>query len=106
VFLHPGLQDLTAWVDFTLLAEASREAGFELAGFTTQTYFLAGNGIDDEMRLLAGDDDNVFARLANQARQLMLPGEMGERFKAMAWTRGMDFALQGFALRDLRHSLG
>jgi SAM-dependent MidA family methyltransferase len=105
VFLYPGLQDITAWVDFTLLAEASREAGFELAGFTTQAHFLAGTGIDEEMQDAAAGDDNAFARLANQARQLMLPGEMGERFKAMAWMRGIECELRGFALQDLRHSL-
>ncbi len=104
-FLNVGLQDITAWVDFTLLAEASREAGFELAGFTTQAHFLAGVGIEHEMRRLAGGDDNQFARLANQARQLMLPGEMGERFKAMAWLRGLSIPLTGFALQDLRHTL-
>jgi SAM-dependent MidA family methyltransferase len=104
-FVHVGLQDITAWVDFTLLAEASREAGFELAGFTTQAHFLAGVGIDREMRLAAGDDENRFARLAHQARQLMLPGEMGERFKAMVWLRGLDTPLSGFELLDLRHKL-
>jgi SAM-dependent MidA family methyltransferase len=109
-FLHPGLQDITAWVDFTALAEACMAAECELAGFTTQAYFLAGLGIDREMRAMAGEDDNHFARLANQARQLMLPGEMGERFKTMAWTRGMgrpgiDWELSGFALQDLRHTL-
>jgi SAM-dependent MidA family methyltransferase len=103
--LHPGLQDITAWVDFTALAEACLAAGCELAGFTTQAFFLAGLGIDCEMHALAGEDQNKFARLANQARQLMLPGEMGERFKAMAWTRGMDRELSGFVLQDLRHSL-
>jgi len=77
----------------------------ELSGFTTQVFFLAGLGIDREMRSMAGEDDNQFARLANQARQLMLPGEMGERFKAMAWTRGLDRELSGFALQDLRHTL-
>jgi SAM-dependent MidA family methyltransferase len=100
-----GLQDITAWVDFTGLAEASREAGFDLGGFTTQAHFLAGLGIDREMQLAAGDDQNSFARLANQARQLMLPGEMGERFKAMAWLRGVDVPLAGFGLLDLRHTL-
>jgi SAM-dependent MidA family methyltransferase len=100
-----GLQDITAWVDFTGLAEASREAGFDLGGFTTQAHFLAGVGIDREMQLAAGDDQNSFARLANQARQLMLPGEMGERFKAMAWLRGVDVPLAGFGLLDLRHTL-
>jgi SAM-dependent MidA family methyltransferase len=104
-FLHPGLQDITAWVDFTALAEASRCAGFELAGFTTQAYFLAGLGIDREMQNLAGGDAKRHARLANQARRLMLPGEMGERFKAMAWSREMDAPLRGFALQDLRHTL-
>jgi SAM-dependent MidA family methyltransferase len=43
--------------------------------------------------------------LAGEARQLMLPGEMGERFKAMAWLRGIEVKLAGFALQDLRHSL-
>jgi SAM-dependent MidA family methyltransferase len=104
-FANIGLQDITAWVDFTRVAEASREAGFELAGFTTQAHFLAGLQIDQEMRLAAGRDENLFARLANQGRQLMLPGEMGERFKAMAWLRGLDMPLSGFTLLDLRHSL-
>jgi len=104
-FANIGLQDISAWVDFTCVAEASRESGFELAGFTTQAHFLAGLKIDQEMRLAAGGDENLFARLANQARQLMMPGEMGERFKAMAWLRGLDIPLSGFALLDLRHSL-
>jgi SAM-dependent MidA family methyltransferase len=104
-FLYPGLQDITAWVDFTWLAESCTAAGCELAGFTTQAYFLAGLGIDREMRTLAGGDESRDARLANQARQLMLPGEMGERFKAMAWVRGIDAPLRGFELQDLRHTL-
>jgi SAM-dependent MidA family methyltransferase len=104
-FANIGLQDITAWVDFTRVAEASRDGNFELAGFTTQAHFLAGLKIDQEMRLAAGGDENQFARLANQARQLMMPGEMGERFKAMAWLRGLDMPLSGFALLDLRHSL-
>jgi SAM-dependent MidA family methyltransferase len=76
-FANLGLQDISAWVDFTRVAEASSESG----------------------------DANQFARLANQARQLMMPGEMGERFKAMAWLRGLEMPLSGFALQDLRHSL-
>jgi SAM-dependent MidA family methyltransferase len=104
-FLHPGLQDITAWVDYTLLAEASRTAGFALAGFATQSLFLAALRVDLEMQILAAGDANRFARLANEARQLMLPGEMGERFKAMAWMRGLQMPLSGFSLQDLRHSL-
>ncbi|HTD75210.1 MAG TPA: SAM-dependent methyltransferase [Steroidobacteraceae bacterium] len=104
-FAHIGLQDITAWVDFTRVAEAGRDAGLELAGFTTQAHFLAGLEIDREMRLAAAGDENLFARLANQARQLLLPGEMGERFKVMACLRAMDMPLSGFKLLDLRHTL-
>ena len=104
-FRHPGLQDITAWVDFTALAEAGNESGFDIAGFTTQTYFLAGTGIDQEMREAAAGDDNRHARLAAQAKRLLMPGEMGERFKAMAWLRGIEAELCGFGLRDLRHTL-
>ena len=104
-FRYPGLSDITAWVDFTTMAEAAGAANCELAGFTTQAFFLAGMHIEAEMHAFAGGDANRFARLANQARQLMLPGEMGERFKAMAWLRGLDLELSKFALQDLRHTL-
>ena len=57
------------------------------------------------MQACAGADENLFARLASQARQLMLPGEMGERFKAMLWSRGLDVELSGFSMQDLRHTL-
>jgi SAM-dependent MidA family methyltransferase len=104
-FLYPGLQDITAWVDFTLLAEASLSAGFELAGFCTQAHLLAALGADREMRHLAGADERRLARLANEARRLMMPGEMGERFKSMAWLRDLDMPLSGFSMQDLRHTL-
>lgn len=104
-FANIGLQDITAWVDFTRVAESCSAANLEVAGFTTQAHFLAASSIDREMRLAAGDDEIAFARLANQARQLMMPGEMGERFKAMACLRGIELPLTGFALLDLRHSL-
>jgi SAM-dependent MidA family methyltransferase len=104
-FANIGLQDITAWVDFTRVAEACSAANLEVAGFTTQAHFLAASGIDREMQLAAGGDEAVFARLANQARQLMMPGEMGERFKAMACLRGVELPLTSFALLDLRHTL-
>jgi SAM-dependent MidA family methyltransferase len=104
-FLAPGLLDITAWVDFTRLAQASAACGYSLAGYTTQAHFLAGLSIDAEMQHLAADDPARFARLANEARTLLLPGEMGERFKAMAWIRGMESTLPAFQVQDLRHTL-
>jgi SAM-dependent MidA family methyltransferase len=100
---YPGLQDITAWVDFTRLAEAATDAQLEVAGFCTQTAFLLGTGI--EAALAAPASLGQQARLAAEARQLLLPEEMGEHFKALALTRGLDLRLQGFRLQDLRHSL-
>lgn len=104
-FVAPGLLDISAWVDFTRLAQAGSDCGYTLAGYTTQAHFLAGLSIEGEMHHLAGADPARFARLANEARTLLLPGEMGERFKAMAWLRGMESPLPAFQVQDLRHTL-
>ena len=104
-FVAPGLLDITAWVDFTRLAQASAACGYSLGGYTTQAHFLAGLAIDAEMQHLAADDPTRFARLASEARTLLLPGEMGERFKAMAWLRNMQAPLPAFQVQDLRHTL-
>ena len=100
---YPGLQDITAWVDFTRVAEAADDAQLDVAGYCTQAAFLLANGIEAE--LAAAADGVQRARLASQARMLLLPAEMGERFKVMALTRGFDEPLRGFALQDLRGSL-
>ncbi|HEX8754821.1 MAG TPA: SAM-dependent methyltransferase [Steroidobacteraceae bacterium] len=98
-----GVQDITAWVDFTRVAEAAVACGLEVAGFCTQAGFLLATGVE---RLVAQSTDAVeHARLAGEARRLLLPGEMGEAFKAMALTRNYDGELEGFALQDLRPSL-
>ncbi|MGH8201753.1 MAG: class I SAM-dependent methyltransferase [Steroidobacteraceae bacterium] len=98
-----GVQDITAWVDFTRVAEAAVVCGLDVTGFCTQAAFLLATGIE---QLLAESTDTVeHARLAGEARRLLLPGEMGEAFKVMALRRQCDVALAGFALQDLRHSL-
>ena len=102
-YINLGVQDITAWVDFTRVAEAALECGLEVAGFATQAAFLLATGIE---RWLAEAGDPVeHARRAGEARRLMLPAQMGEAFKVMALTRGLDAALCGFALQDLRDSL-
>jgi SAM-dependent MidA family methyltransferase len=102
-FLFPGLQDITAWVDFTQVAEAGDRAGLEVAGYCTQAAFLLATGI--ESALAAITDPLAHARAASQARQLLLPGEMGEIFKAIALTRDWAQPLAGFRLQDLRRLL-
>ncbi len=100
-----GLQDITASVDFTALAEAGTAAGLDLAGYTTQAHFLLGNGLEALFAAAAGDDLRQQVELARQVKLLTLPSEMGERFQVMAFAKGIDSPLQGFALRDLRFRL-
>jgi SAM-dependent MidA family methyltransferase len=99
----PGLQDITAWVDFTRVAEAASDAGLAIAGYCTQAAFLLATGIEAE--LAAAAEGVARSRLASQARQLLLPDEMGENFKVMGLTRDWQAPLMGFALQDLRRQL-
>ena len=104
-YLLPGLQDITANVDFSALARAASDAGFVLAGFTTQAHFLIDAGLQE---LLAESDPSDaqrhFQRMQG-VKKLTMPGEMGERFKVMALARDTAPALSGFRSRDLRGRL-
>jgi SAM-dependent MidA family methyltransferase len=104
-FFWPGLQDITAWVDFTALAEAADAVRLEVLGYASQAMFLLGCGMD---RIL-GDhwQGNPAADLplTDEARQLTLPGMMGERFQVMGLGRGLESTLCGFSLQDLRYRL-
>ena len=102
-YINLGVQDITAWVDFTRVAEAACASGLTVAGFCTQTAFLLACGIEELVG--AATDDVARARLAGEARRLLMPEEMGEAFKAMGLTRDIDILLPGFALQDLRHLL-
>ncbi|HXN79449.1 MAG TPA: SAM-dependent methyltransferase, partial [Steroidobacteraceae bacterium] len=102
-YINVGVQDITAWVDFTRVAEAALAANLTLSGFATQAGFLLAAGL--EALVAEADDSAQRARLAGEARRLVMPEEMGEAFKFMALTRGYDSPLTGFALQDLRHLL-
>jgi len=104
-FLYPGLQDITAWVDFTAVAEAAVEAGLHVAGYTTQAHFLLGARVDEEFANAAAPDLPGQLELSRQLQTLMMPGQMGERFKVMSLVRGIDVVPAAFQHRDLRHLL-
>jgi len=101
---HPGLQDITASVDFTRVAEGAAAAGFDVLGYATQASFLLACDIEGclQARLAVAGDH---ARLALAARILLLPQEMGTRCKVMALGRDHAAPLGGFRLRDERHRL-
>jgi SAM-dependent MidA family methyltransferase len=102
-FINVGVQDITAWVDFTRVADAALAADLDVAGFATQAAFLLATGIEE--LVTRAPDGSARARLAGEARRLLMPGEMGEAFKVMALTRAWDEPLQGFTVQDLRDSL-
>lgn len=103
-FWHPGLQDITAHVDFTTVAEAAYSAHFKVAGYTTQAHFLMSTGLL-ESTLEQSQDVVAQLQLSQQIKRLTLPDEMGESFKVMALTKNFDQPLMGFQQRDLRHLL-
>ena len=100
----PGLQDITAHVDFTAVAEAALAAGLSVRGYASQANFLIANGLT-ALLAEAGGDTKRQLTLSAQVKRLTMPGEMGELFKVMALTRGWDRPLQGFTLRDERGRL-
>lgn len=104
-FLYPGLQDITAHVDFTAVAEAAVENGASLLGYASQTQFLINCGITHLLSEISPADVAAYLPLAAQAQKLLSPAEMGELFKAIAFGKNMGQPLLGFAGGDKRHML-
>jgi SAM-dependent MidA family methyltransferase len=84
-FVYPGLQDITAFVDFDAVADAAIDAGFQVDGLSTQADFLLRNGLTDTIS--KSDDPMQQLHLAQQIKTLTLPGEMGEKFKVLELTK-------------------
>ena len=104
-FALPGLQDITAHVDFTAVAEAAVAAGASVLGYTSQAQFLINCGITDLLSATPAEDARAYAPLASQAQKLLSPAEMGELFKAIAIGRGIALPLLGFQRGDRTHTL-
>jgi SAM-dependent MidA family methyltransferase len=99
-FFLPGLQDITAHVDFTAVAEAGIDAGLKLLGYTTQAQFLINCGITQLLEQHSEDAASSRFALTAGVQKLLSPAEMGELFKVIALGRGIDGPLIGFASGD------
>ena len=95
----PGLNDITAHVDFTAVAEAAHGAGLDVLGYTSQAHFLMNCGI---LGLL---QQQHTPRRAGEVQRLVSEAEMGELFKVLAVGRGIDAPLLGFVRGDRRDRL-
>jgi SAM-dependent MidA family methyltransferase len=104
-FIYPGLQDVTAHVEFTGIAEAGVEAGADLFGYTSQARFLMNAGITEALGELDPADPARFLPAANAVQRLLSEAEMGELFKVIAFSRGIDGTIDAFARGDRSHTL-
>ncbi|WP_224015805.1 class I SAM-dependent methyltransferase [Paraburkholderia tropica] len=104
-FLYPGLQDITAHVEFTGIAQAGVETGADLLGYTSQARFLMNAGITDVLGEIDPSDVVRFMPAANAVQKLVSEAEMGELFKVIAFSRGIDSTLAAFARGDRSHTL-
>lgn len=100
-----GVQDISAHVDFSAMAQAGRAAGLDVLGYDAQASFLIEAGLHEVLMESPPDDPAAQLALANQVKRLTLPTEMGELFKVLALGRGASVALPGFRGRDRRARL-
>jgi SAM-dependent MidA family methyltransferase len=101
--LHwPGLEDITAFVDFSALAAAGVGAGFDLVGYAPQAAFLLASGLPELIAEANPASELEHVRLVAELKRLTLPGDMGERFQAIAFARGVEHVPA--ALRASGHS--
>lgn len=95
----PGLNDVTAHVDFTAMADAAHGAGLDILGYTTQAHFLLNCGVLEHLAA------NRTPQQTGALQKLVSEAEMGELLKFLCVGRGIDTALIGFARGDRRHTL-
>ncbi len=102
-FSHIGEQDITASVNFSDVAESAIDSGFEISGFTTQSMFLISLGIENFIK--NEENDKKRAKIAQEIKQLVLPGTMGEVFKVLALSKKQSVKLDGFRELDITSRL-
>lgn len=93
-----GTKDITAHVNFTGIALAAQNAGFEVLGYTNQAHFLMNCGLLEAMQEATREQ-----RIA--AQRLVLEHEMGEFFKVIGLTKGAVWDAMGFSRGDKTHKL-
>jgi SAM-dependent MidA family methyltransferase len=89
-FYLPGLQDITAHVDFTAMALAAQDAGLDVLGYMNQAAFLLGAGVGELLLRTDPADAMAYLPQANALHKLVSPAEMGELFKVLVVGRGVE----------------
>ncbi|MBT8422525.1 MAG: SAM-dependent methyltransferase [Gammaproteobacteria bacterium] len=100
-----GIQDLTAWVDFTSVAEAAVAADAEILGYVSQAHFLLNGGLAEELEKMTTLSQQQQTELSAAVKLLTLPGEMGEHFKCFGFSKGACPTPAAFDTADRTHTL-
>ncbi|MES2502841.1 MAG: SAM-dependent methyltransferase [Pseudomonadota bacterium] len=103
--IYVGLQDITAHVNFTAIAEAGVALDLSLAGYCNQASFLMNCGLLEILSETSPNNMAAYAPLAAAAQKLLSPAEMGELFKVIALSKDFDSPLIGFKSGDKAHML-
>ena len=97
-----GEKDITAHVNFTGVALAAQEAGFEVLGYCTQARFLMNCGLLNRLESASFRDKAM-------AQKLIAEHEMGELFKVLGLSKpaaaSTPWQALGFANGDRTHTL-
>lgn len=104
-FKWPGLNDITAFVDFTAMAEAAHAGGLDIYGYANQASFLFNCGILERLALRGDEREPAYIRAARAVQRLTTPQEMGELFKVLVAGKGLRTPLLGFRRGDRLHTL-
>lgn len=103
--VYPGVQDITAHVDFTAMADAAHEAGLEIYGYLSQARFLMNAGLPEMLQTMSSADTVRYTQARNAVQKLISEAEMGELFKVLAVGRGITAPMAGFEHGDRLHML-
>lgn len=104
-FINIGIQDITASVDFTLVAESAHASGLDVYGYSNQAGFLVSCGLEKILGEISVGDDKRHLAYSQQAGRLLLPGQMGESFKVMSLGRNLAHPLIGTGFGSQLHRL-
>ncbi len=104
-YINIGFQDITSDVEFSAFTKIAYQNGYDILGYTTQANFLLGNDIQSIYNEIINNTDLDTIKLNSELKSLVMPDEMGERFKVLALGKDYHQSLDGFSFKDLTYSL-
>ena len=103
--IYPGIQDITTWVDFSILSEIATDNGMKINGFLNQSQFIINSGIEESFHNFDQLELKAQIELSRQIKLLTLPDQMGENFKCLGLSKNFILNNNLFKSRDRAYVL-